>query len=164
MPTVVQLPKVPAEMWAAGAMDAADSVDVFAVDTPRAADTPAEEWARAALEQGAGAAGQVLWRGVLGLRLHRTAESVGGWAIVARGERWIRLEASSWFMTAHVVVYVYDERLVVATLVRYDRLLGGIVWPLAAILHRRAVPVLLRGAVKQLSVWPVAHIRGGESR
>jgi hypothetical protein len=156
MPTVTRLPNVPPEIRRVAGM-APDYADVFTVEAPRATEVTAEEWARIALARG-GRPGRLLWRRVLGLQLHRSPSSVVGWSIGARGERWIRLEASSWFMTAHVVVYVDDEQLTVATLVRYDRLLGALVWPFAAIVHRGAVPVLLRGAVTHRPV-PVTQDR-----
>jgi len=145
MPTVIRLRDIPPEIRRVAGM-APDYADVFTIEAPRAAGVTVEEWARIALARG-GRPGQLLWRRVLGLQLHHSPDSVVGWSIGAQGDRWIRLEASSWFMTAHVVVCVDDERLTVATLVRYDRLLGALVWPVAAIVHRHAVPVLLRGAV-----------------
>jgi hypothetical protein len=156
MPTVTRLLDIPPEIWRVAGM-APDYADVFTIEAPRAADVTAGAWARIALARG-GRPGQLLWRRVLGLQLHRSPSSIVGWSIGARGDRWIRLEATSWFMTAHVVVYVDDEQLMVATLVRYDRLLGALVWPVAAIVHRGAVPVLLRGAVSHRPV-PVTQDR-----
>jgi hypothetical protein len=69
---------------------------------------------------------------------------VGGWKIAERGDRWVRLEAPSWFMTAHLVVHVQDEQLSMATFIQYDRPITGLLWPLLSIGHRTAMPGLLR--------------------
>ncbi|MFF8609571.1 hypothetical protein ACF06X_26990 [Streptomyces sp. NPDC015346] len=107
-----------------------------------------EQWARAAFEDVAGLQGQFVWRILLGLRLKRRAspDHVAGWRIADRCDRGIRLEARSWMMTGNLVIHVEDEKVSLATIVRYDRPIAARVWsPLSAI-HRRLAPDLLRDA------------------
>ncbi|MGH7856074.1 MAG: hypothetical protein ACREQY_02000, partial [Candidatus Binatia bacterium] len=73
---------------------------------------------------------------------------VGGWQIADRGDSWIRLEASSCFLTAHIVVKVDDGQVSVATFIRYDRPLASLVWRPLSAGHRLAMPGLLRDAVR----------------
>ena len=49
-------------------------------------------------------------------------------------------------MTAHAVVEVDDGQLAVALFLRYDRPIGALVWPTVSVMHRRAVPAILRQA------------------
>ena len=70
-----------------------------------------------------------------------------GWKIAARGDNWIRLETASWFITAHAVVHVDDRHVSLALFIRYDRPVAALVWPPVSIMHRRAVPTMLRQAL-----------------
>ena len=127
-----------------------DYVDLFTATTSGATDKSAEEWARAALEDTpAGRSAPFLWR-LLGLRLGPTPspDHVQGWKIADRGEDWIRIETTSWFMTAHAVVQVDDRHVSVALFVRYDRPIAGHIWSPVSVMHRRGVPVILRQALK----------------
>ena len=150
MPAIIQEHEVPAHISEAGAMDRPDYVDLFTVVAAQARSRSPEEWARTALD-GAGAGGQILWRLVLGLRLEPSPDAIGGWTIGDRGETWIRLEADSWLLRAHVVFSLDDERLSVATIIRYERPFAALVWSLASVVHRRAMPYLLSRAVAKLS-------------
>jgi hypothetical protein len=112
------------------------------VTTSEATDKSPEGWARAALEETpTGRSAPSLWR-LLGLRLgpRRSPDHVQGWKIADRRDNWIRLEAASWFMTAHAVVHVETGQVSVALFLRYDRPIAALVWPPVAIMHRRAVP------------------------
>jgi hypothetical protein len=127
-----------------------DYADVFTAPTSGAADRSGEAWARAVLEQTpVGRSAPRLWR-VLGLRLgpRPSPHHVQGWRIADRGDGWIRLEASSWFMTAHAVVLVDDGRLSLALFLRYERAIAAWIWPPVSVVHRRAVPVMLRQALR----------------
>ena len=150
MPAIVQEREVPAHITAAGAMDRPDYVDLFTVVAGHTAGRSQEEWARTALS-GAGVGGQILWRIVLGLRLEPSPDAIGGWTIGDRTPTWIRLEADSWLLRAHVVFSLDDERLSVATIIRYERPFAALVWSLASVVHRRAMPYLLSRAVAKLS-------------
>jgi hypothetical protein len=139
---------IPADIIDVSAMADASYADFFAIDTSGGEES-AETWARLLLEQSStGRSAPSLWR-LLGLRLGPagSAEHVQGWRIADRGDSWIRLETSSWFMTAHAVVRVGRNQVGIALFVRYDHPVASGIWPPVSVLHRRAVPVMLRQAV-----------------
>jgi hypothetical protein len=148
--TAVGVRNVPAAIRALDTLGRPDYVDVFTITTgDRAARSP-EEWVRAVLEETpSGRSAPRLWR-LLGLRLapRPSPEHVQGWRIADRGDGWIRLEVSSWFMTAHAVVLVEEERVSLALFVRYDRWIAAVIWPPVSVLHRRGAPVMLRQAMR----------------
>ena len=128
-----------------------DYVDVFRITTNEATSRSAEQWIRAAFEDAplTRRFAFIPWRLLLGLRLgpRHSPDHVHGWKIADRGDNWIRVEASSWFMTAHAVVRVDERDVSVALFVRYDRPIAALVWPPLSIGHRRAMPVVLRQAL-----------------
>src|SRR5918994_3291786 len=150
MPSVTQQRAIPEAIRALSGMDRPDYIDGFTVTTNGAADATPEQWFRTALEDVAGRNGQVIWRGVLGLRLKSrpSAERVAGWKIADRGEDWIRLEASSWFMTAHLVTRLDDGQLFAGTCIRYDHPIAPLIWVPASAAHRRMMPGLLVKTVR----------------
>jgi hypothetical protein len=123
-----------------------DYVDLFTVTTPAAADRPAEEWARAILEQGPSA--RVLWR-LMGLRLgpRHSPGHVQGWKIAARRDNWLRVETASWYLTAQAVCLVEEGQVSISLSLRYDRPIAALVWAVVSGPHQRAIPVMLRQAV-----------------
>ncbi|WP_157006011.1 DUF2867 domain-containing protein [Agromyces laixinhei] len=124
----------------------ADYADEFALITCTAA-TP-EQWARAMFGDIPTVAERLIWRGLLGIRLSRgrSARTIAGWRIAERGDRWIRLEADSWFLSANLIVRTTGDGVSLTTVVRYDRSIGRVIWaPLSAI-HRRLIPGVLRSA------------------
>lgn len=127
-----------------------DYVDLFTVKTSDATDGTPEDWARAAVDDAAGSAGQFVWRIVLGLRLGPASapDRIAGWKIVERGDSWIVLEAASWCLTAQIVVEVGHGEVRVATFIRYDLPIAAVLWRAVSVGHRRAMPGLLRAAVK----------------
>jgi hypothetical protein len=146
MPEVVQLREIPESIRSMSAMNDPGYVDVFTLATSRAGSRSAEQWARAVLEDAAGAAGQVVWRGVVGLSLawRVLPNHVAGWEIAERGQDWIRAEATSWFLTAHLVIWVDQDMVGVATFIGYDRPgVAARLWPPMAAVHRRAMPRVL---------------------
>ena len=148
--TVVGLSNIPDSTRSLDTLASPDYVDLFTADTSGATDQSAEEWARAVLEDTPiGRSAPVLWR-QLGLRLGPTPspDYVHGWKIADRGDDWIRIEANSWFMTAHAVVHVNDGQLSLALFVRYDQPIAALIWPPVSAMHRRGVPVMLRQALK----------------
>lgn len=150
MPLVTQQRTIPEVIRSLGGMDRPDYIDLFTATTGEAADASPERWSRTAIEDVAGLGGQLIWRGLLGLRLKSRpwTERVGGWEIGDRGEAWIRLEAASWFLTAHLVIRLGDEHLAASTFIRYDRPIAALIWvPLSAV-HRRLMPGLLRQTVR----------------
>jgi hypothetical protein len=141
---------MPRHVVVATSLPDADYVDLFSL--PTRVDATAEECARAMFGDVPDAAERLIWRGLLGMRLSRgrSATTVAGWCIAARGENWIRLEARSWFLTGNLVIRVTTEQISLATLVRYDRVPGRLIWPPLSILHRRLTPGLLRDAAEAL--------------
>ena len=147
--TVVGLDNVPKGIRRLGAMVSPDYVDLSTV-TIGATDKSPEEWARAVLEETpTGRSAPFLWR-ALGLRLGppNSPGYVQGWKIADRGDDWVRIEAASCFMTGHAVVQLDDRQLSVALFVRYDRPIAALIWPPVSVVHRRAMPVLLRQALR----------------
>ncbi|MFJ2897298.1 hypothetical protein ACIO87_20735 [Streptomyces sp. NPDC087218] len=138
---------LPDSFRALGSLPAIDYADRFTLATDASA-TP-EQWARAMFGDVPGLAQQVIWRGLLGLRLSRgrSPDTVAGWRVTGRGEDWIRLEAASWFLSGNLVVRADGGKVSLGTFLRYDRGLGRRVWPPLSAVHRRLVPGLLRDAV-----------------
>jgi hypothetical protein len=147
-PAIVQQHSIPESILSLSTMRP-DYVDLFTARTRDAAGRPPEKWARAGIEDAAGLAGQFIWRVLCGLRLapRHSPDHVAGWTIADRGERWVRLEAASWFLTAHIVFWIEEEQVSVATFIRYDRPVAAFIWGALSIGHRQAVPGLLRQAV-----------------
>jgi hypothetical protein len=148
--SVVGLTNIPEAIRCLDTLASPDYVDLFTAATSGATDKSAEAWARAALEDTpTGRSAPVLWRR-LGLRLGPTPspDYVQGWKIADRGDDWIRIEAASWFMTAHAVIQVDDGRVSIALFLRYDRPIAALIWPPVSVMHRRAVPIMLRQALK----------------
>ena len=151
--TVLQQRNVPEAIRSLSTIDSPDYVDLFTATASDATDKSPEQWARATVEGVAPWARFVAWRVLCGLRVEPlpSPDSLAGWKIADRGDRWIRMEASSSFMTAHIVFHVDEKRVSFATFVRYDRPMAALVWPSVSIIHRRAVPGLLRHAVKRIN-------------
>src|SRR5262245_48623605 len=150
MLSVLQQRTIPEAIRALSGMDRPDYIDVFTVTTNGAAEATPEQWFRTALEDVAGRGGQFIWRGVLGLRLKSqpSTEQVAGWKIADRGEDWIRLEASSWFMKAHLVSQLDDGQLFAGTFIRYDHPIAPLIWVPMSAIHRRLMPGLLVQTVR----------------
>ena len=150
--TVVQEQQVPESIVALCGFDDADYVDVFTSETVGTTRTP-EQWARALIEEAAGLGGRIVFRGLLGLRLtrQRSPDHVGGWKIAGRGDGWIRLEAESWLLRAHIVVQVYEASVSAGTFLAYDRPIAKRIWTPASSFHRYAMPFLLRKAAASLA-------------
>ena len=129
-----------------------DYGDTFTAPTSDAATRSAEQWSRAALDEANPIGRFLAWQTVLGLRLESrpSPELVAGWRIAGRTDRWIKLEAVSWFMTANMLFTVDEEEVSFATFVRYDRAIGPFIWGPISKIHRRLAPDVLRGAVKRL--------------
>lgn len=153
MPTTRRRRNVPAAIRSQSGMTRIDYVDLFSVTAPSARSSSPEQWARAGLDVAAGLGGQFVWRAVLGLRLapRTSAEHVAGWTIAKRDANWIRLEAVSPFLTAHLVVRTEEEEVSVATFIRYDGRLAALAWPPLSAIHRRAMPGILIGAVRHIA-------------
>ncbi|NJP93896.1 DUF2867 domain-containing protein [Nonomuraea sp. FMUSA5-5] len=115
-----------------------------------------EQWARAMFGDVPNASERLIWSGFLGLRLSAqpSPDTVAGWRIAERGPDWIRMEAASSFLTAHIVVRATEGQVAAATFLRYDRPRGRVVWTALSPIHRALVPWILR---KGASVRAQAH-------
>ncbi|MFC7546736.1 hypothetical protein [Plantactinospora sp. GCM10030261] len=121
-------------------------------------DVTPEQWARAMFGDVPSAAELLIWRVLLGLRLSRgpSPSTVAGWRIGDRGDGWIRIEASSWFLTAQLLVATAGGRVTLGTFLRYDRRLAHGVWPPLSAIHRRLAPGLLRDTAARAAGRPRA--------
>ena len=153
MKTVLQKPKASEELRSLSSLDRTDYEEMFVAQAKDARRWSAERWARAAIE-GAPATrlyGPYLWK-ALGLQMgpRPSHDHVNGWAIAAREADWIRLESASSYATIHVIVRVGTDEVQEAMFIRYDRAIAGPIWSIVGRLHRRAMPAILRYAVKSL--------------
>lgn len=151
-PVAFQQPEIGESVSAHTALTGYHYADQFTLVVNAAEIGTAEEWASAALDTVAGRKGQLIWRGLLGLRLaSRSApEHVAGWAVAERGDSWITLAARSWMLTGNLVVEAAEESVSLATFVRYERPIGERIWTRAAHGHRRFAPTLLPDAQRVL--------------
>lgn len=154
MPTVVRHDTVPHSIRSCGAMAEPDYTDFFTLGVPPGLAASPEHWARAVMEgSGHPAARVLIWQVILGLRLEPrpTPQHVAGWKIIDRGRNWITVQAASSFLTAEVVFHAGDREVCFATFIRYDRRIAALIWPPVSVIHRRAVPELLRHASRSLT-------------
>jgi hypothetical protein len=136
------------------ALDTIESPDYTDLVTGTVSETPArtpEQWVRLMLNgipRGLLVAVPLIQRVALGLRLERRAspDHIIGWKIAERGEKHIRIEAASWFLTGHVVIHIDHDQLSFATFVRYDRKLAAIIWPPVSLIHRQVALAVARSA------------------
>ncbi|WP_017558267.1 hypothetical protein [Nocardiopsis baichengensis] len=111
-----------------------------------------EEWLRAMFEEVLGSSAQVLWQGVLGLRLRPgpSPDRVAGWRISGRGDGWVRLEAPGWMMSDQLIMAVDGDEATFATFVRYRNGAGRALWSRLSAVHRGSAPDLLRSGYEVL--------------
>lgn len=110
-----------------------------------------EQWARAVFE--AVSAGmrwylRIGWKYGLWLNLgpRSSPEHIAGWRILDSTSQVIILEAESPLLVAHNVIQVGNDFVRLTTSVRYERRLGRVLWSVAAPLHVRTIPHLMRHA------------------
>ncbi|MFH8980212.1 DUF2867 domain-containing protein [Streptomyces varsoviensis] len=139
-----------------GGLAADDWAEAVAVTTGGSSLSPRspEQWARSVFEDAPGPVRWFLvtgWRSVLRLRLGpRPAPThVLGWRILTMATDVIVLELTSPLMTARLVLRAEAARVVMTTFVRYEHRAAPAIWSLAALIHRRAVPYLLKRAAAQ---------------
>ncbi|HVE74626.1 MAG TPA: hypothetical protein VNA30_05995 [Mycobacteriales bacterium] len=150
---VIRRHDIPAEVLAMGEMAAPDYVDLFVATTPAALQASPEQWARATME-GASELGRFLaWQTVLALQLERgfSPERIAGWRIAHRGDTWIRVEASSWCMTANIVFALEASQVSFATFIGYDRPVARLLWRPVSAVHRAVAPDFLRDGVRRIA-------------
>ena len=153
--------RLPASVRTLSSLSRIDYADHFVLPIDAAAAT-VERWARVMFGDTPDAIELFLWRGLMGLRLSRTvsADTVAGWQIGEQGDEWIRLEATSWFLAANLVVQATGDSVALGTFLRYDRWLAHLVWPPLSVLHRQLVPGVLRKAASRIAA---GKVRSGVS-
>jgi hypothetical protein len=128
----------------------------FRLDTDAATDATPEQWARGVFEDppafvrtclGAG------WRYALRLKLAApgTPDHIAGWAISDKSATSCSLHAESPLLAATNRADVDDSGVTWVTTVDYKRLLGRLLWSLAAPLHVLTLPIFLRRAARSLT-------------
>jgi hypothetical protein len=152
--TLVGVHQVPEAVRSLCTLAAPDYIDCFIVTTPTASNHSAEDWARAVLERAplSRRSARLIWR-LLGLRLGppHSPDHVQGWRIAACGDNWLRVETASWYASAQAVCLVEHGQVSVSVSLHYDRPPAALVWALVSGPHQRAVPVMLRQAVRLIT-------------
>lgn len=146
---VVQLQEIPEGIRRLCPFDP-DYADLFVAPVPDAPASSPERWARATME-GAPAVGRFLaWRVLCHLRLQSSPEHIAGWRVADRRDNWIRVEASSWSMTANIVFKIDEDRVLFGTFIRYQHPGGKAIWTPVSAVHRAVAPEFLRGGMRRI--------------
>jgi hypothetical protein len=111
----------------------------------------AEEWLRAMLEEAGSALRAFLitgWIGALRLRLgpRPSTDHILGWKILSATPTKITIGVEGPMLSAHQVVHCRDSEVVHATIVHFDRSAAKVVWSVAAPIHVRTIPHLMKQA------------------
>ena len=137
-------------------LKAPDYTCAFEVDQQPSDTRPAEEWLRAMFEEARPALRSFIltgWIGVLRLRLgpRPSPGHVLGWRIrsTTAGEIVIGVEGT--LVSAHQVLRIGDGKVTHVTIVHFDRSLARVIWGMAAPIHVRTIPRLMRRASAGLS-------------
>jgi hypothetical protein len=143
---------VPAALRALDTLVATDYADVFTATAAEPAPRPLDAWLGSVLSRRPSGLDRLpfeIQRHVLRMRLDRDSaeERLLGWPIAARGDDWLRLEATGPLMTGHLVFHADDRRLAMATFVRYEHPLAPLVWRPVSLLHRQVGLAFLRRVV-----------------
>jgi hypothetical protein len=163
---VVKIDEIPESVRSHITFAKTDYIDLFEVATGRE-DCSAEQWARAILERAqlSRRSARRLWS-LMGLRLGppNSPDYVQGWRIAGSGEGWIRLETSSWYLAAEAVCLVDDGHVSVSLSLRYvQRVVAAAIWAVVRPSHQRAVPIMLRQAVRIMTSDSSSGSRAGRS-
>lgn len=145
--------EVPPEIRSLSTIKNPDYADMFTLASAATANgTTALTLARAMYEDTLGARGQLIFGRVLGLELApaKTPGTVAGWRVAEQGEDWIRMEAEGGRLTGQIVVRAANGELSVATFINYVSRLGATIWTLWSIMHRKAMPGLLRNGAEMV--------------
>jgi hypothetical protein len=145
--------KVPETICSLGSLANADYADIVTATIDETSSRTPDQLIQAGLD---GVPRALLFfipfvqRAFLGLRLQLrpSPDHLLGWKIVDRGENWVRIEASSWFLTGHVVMHVDDGQGSLASFIRYDRWPARFVWPPVSLVHRQVALALMRSATR----------------
>jgi hypothetical protein len=146
---------VPEAIRSLGALADANYADIVTATIDRQPDGTPEQWIQAALSglpRGLLMFIPFVQRAFLGLRLtlRPSPDHLLGCKIAHRDQHWLRIEASSWFLTGHVVMHIEGERISFASFIRYDRPLAALVWPPISLIHRQVALTLMRSGLSTL--------------
>lgn len=152
-PIVVQQHPVSDGIRSLSTLSMIDYEDLFTVTAPRAAQATPDRWARVTLEGASPTARFIVWQVFCGLELERqpSPDHIAGWKVSGRDVGWIRSEAESWFMTAEAILLVEAEQVSIALFIRYKRPAARLIWGTLSVVHRRAMPGLLRAGVVRMN-------------
>ena len=127
----------------------------YELTTSRREDRGPEQWARRTLE-GAPAPVRVLlvvgWRFGMLLRLGPLRPVPGrvlGWPVVERTPESVRVAVAGPLFDAQNTVEVAGEVVRWTTTVQYHNALGRLLWAIAAAVHQRSLPLLLKRAARE---------------
>ena len=132
----------------------ADYVDMFTITTPAAREGTPEEWAacressrRPPWHVATPESSRTPWGCAWDRGTHPTTCRVGAsWHVGTTGSE---LESASWYVSAEAVCLVGEGQVTISLALRYDRpLVAAPVWSMISGPHQRAVPVMLRQAVR----------------
>jgi|tagenome__1003787_1003787.scaffolds.fasta_scaffold20689907_2 hypothetical protein len=145
-----------------------DYADVFTATATEPPTRPLEAWLRSVLSRAPTGLSQLpfhVQRHVLRLRLdgRPSDDRLIGWPIAARGDDWLRLEATGPLMTGHLVFHADGRQLAMATFVRYEHRLGALVWPPVSLLHRQVGLAFMRRAAAQRAQPATGAARGSRA-
>lgn len=139
---------VPARVMALNLLDRVDYADAFiAKNVPSR--TP-EEWARIIVHNASPLVREFVFRAhqILRLRVERSdsPEKLMGWTIRHRGAQQCVLGAEGALVTPRIVVTTPPGQLLVATLLRFDRISARPIWTVVGPIHRAVARYLLNNA------------------
>lgn len=136
---------VPARVMALNLLDRVDYADAFiAKNVPSR--TP-QEWARIIVHNASPLVREFVFRAhqILRLRVERSdsPEELMGWTIRHRGAQQCVLGAEGALVTHRIVVTTPPGQLLVATLLRFDRISARPIWTVVGPIHRAVARYLL---------------------
>ncbi|HEY7892600.1 MAG TPA: hypothetical protein VIC05_10380 [Solirubrobacteraceae bacterium] len=145
--------EVPNAIRSLGALADADYADIVTATTDEPLNGTPEQLVYAALDRPPRASlvfVAFVQRVFLGfrLKLRPSPDYLLGWKISDRSDNWMRIETTSWFMTAHVVMHYDEGQISLAAFIRYDRRLATLVWPPISLIHRQVALALVRSAIR----------------
>jgi hypothetical protein len=158
---------IPATIRSLSPLERPNYADMFTVELSRPAGVSLEQWLRDVFEAGpvlVRLGVPVIQRRVLGLGLNQRPFAPGyliGWKIAGGGDDWMRLEADSSLMSANIVGIAAEDKVSVATFIRYERPIAALVWPPVAVVHRQvALALMLRAVALQDRVGSATRVAG----
>jgi hypothetical protein len=143
---------VPSAARALSTLAHIDYEDAFLIETLRAEDRTAEEWARAVLEDAPAKVRAMLLSGwsAIGLKVGRAGDGVLGWAIRDRGPDFVLLGAESRLgMPGQLLFKREPGALMFATFVQHDNQIARALWASVEPVHVPTVRHVLTQASRR---------------